>query len=228
MARPYPRKLAVLAATGTMLIVAAQDVAAEIFRYVNKDGIVCYTNKPQRRRMQTFSAAKLSYSPRAEIPLLDPEMRRTVVEKVKHTARRLGVDPNLAKAVAKNESDFNPRARSHKGAVGVMQLIPETGARYGVQDLYDADSNISGGLRYLRDLLSEFQDVGLAVAAYNAGENAVRKHNGIPPYQETQTYVQRVLKTYQAYRGFDGLSPLRTVTTADGLLILTNKANPLR
>jgi len=116
---------------------------------------------------------------------------------IERYADRYGVDPVLVRAVIQVESDFNPRCISHKGARGLMQLIPETAHRYGVRNVFDPEDNIRGGVHYLADLLQMFNnDVLRSLAAYNAGENAVLKYSGIPPYGETTTYVTRALTVY--------------------------------
>lgn len=102
------------------------------------------------------------------------------------------VDPNLVRAVIKVESAYRPKARSHKGAMGLMQLMPATAREYGVRDAYDPAQNINAGVKHLRSLLDRFE-VRLAVAAYNAGAGAVQRHGGIPPYRETREYVRKVL-----------------------------------
>jgi len=108
-----------------------------------------------------------------------------------------GVDPVLVRAVIQVESDFNARCVSNKGARGLMQLMPETARRYGVTSIFDPEQNIKGGVRYLGDLLQLFHDdLPRALAAYNAGENAVLKYAGIPPYAETGTYIKRALTVY--------------------------------
>ncbi len=107
------------------------------------------------------------------------------------------VDPVLVRAVIQVESDFNPNCVSTKGARGLMQLIPETARRYGVARIVDPEQNIRGGVHYLSDLLQMFSgDLPRALAAYNAGENAVARFGGIPPYEETSTYVKRALTVY--------------------------------
>lgn len=102
------------------------------------------------------------------------------------------VDANLVRAVIKVESAYKPRARSHKGAMGLMQLMPATAREYGVRNAYDPAENINAGVRHLRSLLDRF-DLRLAVAAYNAGAGAVERFGGIPPYRETREYVRKVL-----------------------------------
>jgi len=112
-----------------------------------------------------------------------------------------GVDPDLVRAIMANESAFNPDATSSAGAQGLMQLMPETAASLGVTNSYDPSQNVSGGTRYLRSMLQRFGgDVTKAVAAYNAGPEAVEKYNGIPPYAETQSYVNSVLDTLRQYK----------------------------
>lgn len=113
-------------------------------------------------------------------------------------ASREGVDPALVQALIAVESAFNPRAISPKGAIGLMQLMPQTASRYGVSDPFDPQENVTAGIRYLRDLLRLFGgDLRKALAAYNAGENAVLMYRGIPPYRETSEYVQKVLARYR-------------------------------
>jgi hypothetical protein len=117
------------------------------------------------------------------------------------TAAREGVDPALVEAVVAVESAFLPLAVSPKGAMGLMQLMPDTARRYGVVNAFDPRQNLSGGTRHLKDLLHLFSgDLPHALAAYNAGAQAVMIHRGIPPYRETQAYVRMVLARYQARR----------------------------
>jgi len=110
-----------------------------------------------------------------------------------------GVSPHLVKAVIQQESAFNPNARSHKGAMGLMQLMPATAAELGVTDPYNPSENIRGGVAYLKGLLVKFeQNVELALAAYNAGPTAVTKYGTVPPYRETKNYVQRITTAVEA------------------------------
>jgi hypothetical protein len=123
-----------------------------------------------------------------------PPARRQVAQLIRRHAARYGIDLRIALAIALAESNLNPDAVSPKNAQGVMQLIPDTQARFGVTRPFDAESNIKGGLAYLKWLKARFDgDWTLIAAAYNAGEGAVEKHGGIPPYRETQAYVTRVL-----------------------------------
>lgn len=117
-------------------------------------------------------------------------------------SQRYGVDADIIKAVIAVESCYNPYAVSPKGAQGLMQLIPETAARFGVANSFDSSENIHGGTRYLSWLMKRYDgDLNKAIAAYNAGEGAVDKYQGIPPYDETQHYVQRVLTVYSRLSG---------------------------
>ncbi|HTX55916.1 MAG TPA: lytic transglycosylase domain-containing protein [Candidatus Acidoferrales bacterium] len=120
---------------------------------------------------------------------------------VNDNAQAQAVDPALIKAIIANESGFNANATSTAGAQGLMQLMPGTAAGLGVTDPYDPAQNVAGGTKYIKGLLDRFDgDVRLAVAAYNAGPGAVEKYGGVPPYAETQNYVQNVLSSYAKYR----------------------------
>ncbi len=119
---------------------------------------------------------------------------------IRRAAKEHGVDSALVKAIMHAESAFNPFARSRKGAIGLMQVMPATARRYGVEDVYDPAQNIMAGVRYLKHLSELFGNKNyLIIAAYNAGEDAVRRHRGIPPYAETQYYVRKVLRYKRRY-----------------------------
>ncbi len=127
-----------------------------------------------------------------------PPERRKILELVSRLAPQYGVYPRLAMAVIRAESNFNPAAVSPKNAQGLMQLIPETSARFNVKKPFDPEENIRGGLAYLRWLLAYFKgDVALVAAAYNAGEGAVNRYRGIPPYEETRGYVKRIVELFR-------------------------------
>ncbi len=125
----------------------------------------------------------------------EPEAEMTLDEHIKEVADRHGVRADLVAAVIEAESEFNPRAVSRRGARGLMQLMPKTAATLGVDDPFDPKANIEAGVKHLRAMMDRFDNnIPLALAAYNAGEVAVIKHRGIPPYRETRAYVKRILK----------------------------------
>ena len=123
--------------------------------------------------------------------------RAELMVKIHEMAPKYDLDPALVLEVVRAESNFNPRARSHKGALGLMQLIPATARRFGVEDPLDPVQNLRGGMAYLRWLLQRFDgDLRLTLAGYNAGEAAVERHGGVPPYDETRAYVGKILARY--------------------------------
>lgn len=183
------------------LLVAAPGQAA-VYKYVDDDGITHYTD---RKPASSQSYKVLIPEPLKRAGKLDwnqvPLNLTDFATEVKRASANYGVDVALVRAVIHAESWFNARAMSHKGAQGLMQLMPATQSRYGVNNPFDSWQNISAGVRHLGELLETFRgDERLAAAAYNAGENAVRRHGGIPPYPETRTYVERVFTLKQRYQ----------------------------
>jgi len=124
---------------------------------------------------------------------------RTFDEVFKVVSRRYGIESGLLKAIAKVESNFFKGARSTKGAIGIMQVMPFTGKLVGITNLYDPEKNVEAAARYLKLLFKQFRDLKLVLAAYNAGPGAVKKYRGIPPYEETQKFVKKVLFYYYLY-----------------------------
>lgn len=189
---------------------------AEIFRYVDKDGTIHYTNTPTYAQSQAVSLPPLTqanfkkyfpaYSYGRARPAAFSRMSRLANQAVydrniRQICSVYGLDCNLVKAVIRAESGFNPSAISPKGAVGLMQLMPGTSQNLGVADPFDPGENIDGGVRYLRMMLDLFgNNMPLALAAYNAGPEAVMEWGGIPPFNETQDYVKRVMDFYDRYR----------------------------
>ncbi len=196
---------------------------ADIFKYVDAQGKIYFTDAPLQgegyRLAWKRTAAKVmerevkiiargrSPSKAVKKPGASLDQRRKEYEGVIHRiARQYHLYPELLHAVVRTESAYNPQAVSSAGAIGLMQLMPQTAKRYQVKNIWDPVENLRGGARYLRDLLDRFNnDLRLALAAYNAGENAVKKYgNRIPPYPETQRYVRRVLQFLWAERASAG------------------------
>ena len=166
--------------------------SAEIYKYVDENGVVHFTNVPDKRYNLVLRKEWVRFRLGANFDKYDEEIRQA--------SRRYGVDYALVKAVVRAESNFNPQAISRTGAKGLMQLMPGTAKALGVNDSFHPADNIDGGVRHLSYLLGLFNgDLQLALAAYNAGEETVLRYNGLPPYQETRTYVQRVLQYFQNY-----------------------------
>ena len=181
------RMLALLLAAGGWVPGVRAD---SIYYQVGKDGSIRLTNAPDDKQYHTFMNTG---SGSASAGSLDGRYS----EQIRRESGRNGLDPNLVEAVIATESNFNPWAVSPKGARGLMQLMPSTARRFGVTNIHDPAQNIQGGTQYLRYLLDLFGgDLVLALAAYNAGENVVQTLGRVPNYQETRTYVDRVLARY--------------------------------
>ncbi len=201
MRRFLASPLAVLFAA---LAVASPEAKADIYSFTDERGVVHFTNIPgldkRYRLIRREAGSSIPRSGQAWMPS-EADIRRfsSIVDVA---ARSHGVEPALVQAVITAESGFNPNALSRKGASGLMQLMPETARRYGVRNIFDPVENVHGGVRYLRDLLAMFKgDMRLALAGYNAGENAViRAGNRVPPYVETQNYVPKVIDLYHRFR----------------------------
>jgi soluble lytic murein transglycosylase-like protein len=182
-----------------LLTVSFTDVShclADIYKYIDPEGVIHLTNVPTE---QNIPYVLVMREKRVIIQLKGDITRYD--DLITKAAERYSIDSALVKAVIKAESNFNHRAVSPVGARGLMQLMPATAASLQVQDSFHPENNIDGGVRYLRYLMNLFSgNLPLVLAAYNAGENAVLRHNNrIPPYQETQTYVKRVLNYFNQY-----------------------------
>lgn len=192
-------RLPIAARTLLMCALAFTDAPtgyAEIYRYVDERGHVHFSDRKLGSGYQ-----RIDNEQHATLSGDWAERRAKLNGLILKTAREYQLDPALVHAVITAESSYDPEAISTAGAVGLMQLMPATARRYGVQDRRDPADNLRGGVRYLGYLLDRFKTLPLALAAYNAGEQAVVKYgHEIPPYPETQTYVRRVLDYYRAYQ----------------------------
>lgn len=169
------------------LVVLPGRVAADIYKYVDANGVVHFTNTPTTSNFRFH--------------MREDGGKRTIREVIERYAGVNQLEEALVRAVIKVESDFNPSAVSRKGALGMMQLIPKTARMLKVRDPLDPEDNIRGGSRYLRMMLDQFKgDLDLALAAYNAGPTAVRNYGGIPPYDETIRYIDKVKRYLKHYR----------------------------
>ena len=174
-----------------VLVLGAVPVRAETCRFVETDGTVHFTNTPTDPPYQRLGFTSGTERGWLQLPLPD---LAPYAREIREAAARYGVEEGLIKAVIRVESGFNSRAVSPKGARGLMQLMPGTASMLGVRDSFDPRQNIDGGVRHLRGLIDRFgSDLKLALAAYNAGEQAVMNHGGVPPYRETRDYVTRIL-----------------------------------
>lgn len=169
----------------------------DIYKRVDALGRTFYTDNPEKGLGYRLIIRGRPKTYRRDLKLMAGNKLK-FNDLIAKTAAKYQLDPKLLHAVIQAESAYNPNAVSSAGAVGLMQLMPETARRYGVTNRNDAAQNIDGGARYLKDLLAMFNsNLKLAVAGYNAGEGAVMKYNyTVPPYRETQNYVQQVLKLY--------------------------------
>ena len=201
------KRFYVMAAAAVAVSVAAP-AFADIYSFKDEKGVVHFTNingldnryKLVRREDGSAINPASNYAARVFMPSQQDIQKYANI--IQTASQAYGVEPSLVHAVISAESAYNQNAVSRTGAMGLMQLMPDTARRYGVQNMMDPTENIHGGVRYLRDLLAMFKGrVDLAVAAYNAGENAVIRHgHKIPPYAETRNYVPKVLGFYRNFQ----------------------------
>jgi soluble lytic murein transglycosylase len=221
-----------LALVAALFVIPFQTASADIFQYTDDSGVTHFSNvstggkkfrkvqseqKPAERRGEYPRRAASSAAPVKNVPAVYADM-------ISSACDRHGVDPSLVRAIVKVESDFNPFALSRKGAMGLMQLMPQTALDMNVQNTFNPHENIDGGVKYLRYLIDRYEgNLPLALAAYNSGETAVKKWGTVPPFPETQNYVQRILKLYNGTGSM--ITPHYTIYVGygdDGALLLTD------
>lgn len=192
----------------SLTLLASHEAVADVYKFVDASGHVFYTDEPRNRLYKRIIKTPIHPHTSSASPFMAAVLKRHTFsgvnkarysELIEDAAQRHQVDAKLLHAVIQTESAYNSTAISSAGAAGLMQLMPATAQRFGVMDRNDPDQNVDGGTRYLKHLITLFGPrLDLAIAAYNAGENAVIRHNNtIPPYRETQDYVRQVLALYK-------------------------------
>jgi len=223
------RHTTLLAAVAAMIFIPFQTASADIYQYTDANGVIHFSNvstgggkkyrkvRSEQPREQTSRSAAAPSTPMKNSPAVYAGI-------ISSACDRHGVDPSLVRAIVKVESDFNPYALSRKGAMGLMQLMPQTALVMNVRNTFNPYENIDGGVKYLRYLIDRYEgNLSLALAAYNSGETAVKKWGTVPPFPETQNYVQRILKLYNGTGS--AITPHYTIYVGygeDGALLLTD------
>jgi len=222
----FVRTAALVLLTAPLVFGAAPAMAANgTYSRVDEEGVTHLTNAPTDPRFRRLSGG-VSGSASGWLAVPQAVRGNRWAQEIEEIAARYGVDSALVHAVIRAESAFNPWAVSRKGAQGLMQLMPRTASALGVKDSFNPRDNIEGGVRHLRYLLDRYPgNVSLAVAAYNAGEGAVDYYGGIPPFPETQQYVQRILQRGADASSGSASAPERLIyrsEDADGTVIFSN------
>jgi soluble lytic murein transglycosylase-like protein len=202
------RRAKVACALVAFLCIPLRHAVADIYQYIDQNGVIHFSNvgfgtakkvkrvKSEPRAPHYAAGASIS-RPSNTAPNPSAADPTDFYDAINNACSRHGVDPALVHAIVKVESDFNPYALSRKGAMGLMQLMPQTAIDMNVHNIFNPHENVDGGVRYLRYLIDRYDgNLTLALAAYNAGESAVKKWGTVPPFPETQNYVQRVLTLY--------------------------------
>ena len=206
--------------------------SADIYKYVDENGIICYTDAPSEKKPEQVIRQKAQKTPRSfdKTPSVSGRDYSAYVHKA---AAKYDLEPELIKAVIRTESNGNHRAVSRKGAMGLMQLMPSTANDLNVSNPFNPEENIEGGAKYLKQLIERFDgNLTLALAAYNSGPKTVERYGAVPPIQETRQYVQKVYTHYNGRRSYafsdaDGSSqklqsPIYKIVLEDGTILFTN------
>ncbi len=211
-----------------ILWVIPPDSWAEIIIRQDKDGNLTITNDsaPYKNGPKVYKkrSGGITFVPSSTSLSKVP---RKYLQKIKQLSQKYGVKESLIIAVARAESGFNPFAVSRKGAVGIMQLMADTAMKYGVVNRYNADQNLEAGVRHLKYLYKKYnRNIPLTLAAYNAGETAVGKYKGVPPYKETRTFIKRVMNymgmTYSSFYNSKFSTKIYQYRTKDGRIMITD------
>jgi len=176
-----------------ILMLGLSSASADIYRYIDENGVMHFTNAPTSSKFKLFMRERKIFISKLDSNQFDPI--------ITDASKKYGLEAPLIKAVIKAESDFDPNAISHKGARGLMQIMPMNFRLLNVENPFDPHQSIDAGARYLRDMMDRYNGkLNLSLAAYNAGPGAVDRHGGVPPYQETEEYIERVMRYYQRYK----------------------------
>jgi len=217
----------------SLLLVFASAASADIYKYTDENGVVCYTDAPFGKKTQKVLKENTVVETKAASDAGDYS------HYVRSAATKYEIEPELIQAVIRTESNGNHRAVSRKGAMGLMQLMPSTASDMNVGNPFNPEENIEGGTRYLRYLLEKFNgDMTLALAAYNAGPKTVEKYGCVPPISETKEYVKKVFSLYKGKRSYSVASdsvrpepaaaprpaPIYKVMLDDGTVLFTNSS----